>query len=315
MKLASYKSDSPGGALQVVSDDLTVATSAIDIVLTLAEALQDWSYYYPLLQSRYQKLNEGEILGDGFDQSACQSPLLDPAQNQAGLPYDFTGGRWRSNANTSSTPCPQTNTHHQGRSSSLLLDPQTAVHCQTAGLQIDYIATVSVITGPVPRGVDYASAADLIRLVMLGNTMCLPMPQASSTRPINQLNCYSPVALTPDCLGLAWQQNRIHLPLFSYINDELHAQTTLEKTLSYDMAELIVKAAVSTSLPVGTILSMPLLSSCYYDFADKKDQQLSLAELDNAMVPLLQQGDQLRIEMLDYDGCSVFGAIDQLLQP
>ena len=150
---------------------------------------------------------------------------------------------------------------------------------------------------------------------MLGNTMCLPMPQASSTRPINHLNCYSPVTLTPDCLGPAWQQNRIHLPLFSYINDELHAQTTPDKALSYDMAELIVKAAVSTSLPAGTILSMPLLSSCYYDYDDKKDQQLSLAELDNAMVPLLQQGDQLRIEMLDYEGYSVFGAIDQFLQP
>ncbi len=315
MKLASYKSDSPGGALQVVSDDLTVATSATDIVLTLGEALQDWSYFYPLLQSRYQKLNEGEILGDKFDQAACQSPVLDSKQSQAGLAYDFTNGRWRSSDNISSTPWFRAITYYPEAASSLLLDPQTAVPCQTAGLQIDYIATVSVITGPVPRGVSYTTAADLIRLVMLGNTMRLPMPHASSARLINHLNCYSPVALTTDCLGAAWQQNRIHLPLFSYINDELHAQTTPDNVLSYDMANLIVKAAASTPIPAGTIFSMPLLSSCYYDQVERKDEQLSLTELDNTMVPLLQQGDQLRIEMLDYEGYSVFGAIDQFLQP
>ena len=91
MKLATYKGKGVSGDLQVVSDDLQMATSAAEVAGTLQEALNDWSYCYSKLHQIYQKLNEGEILGDSFDQSACQSTVLEPAQNPAGLPYDFTG--------------------------------------------------------------------------------------------------------------------------------------------------------------------------------------------------------------------------------
>ena len=196
-----------------------------------------------------------------------------------------------------------------------LIAPQQQVEFHQASGGIDYVAMIAIITASVPQGVTYKDAEQLIRLVMLGNTLrSMAIDTLSVSRGLSGAVSYAPVTMTPDLLDQAWFENRLHLPLFSYVNNQLHAQANTGQAMFCDFAELIVKAAEDQPLPAGTILSMPLLSSSYYEQDFSLDRQLTIDELDNAMVPLLQLGDQLRIEVFDSEGETVFGAIEHSIQ-
>ena len=187
---------------------------------------------------------------------------------------------------------------------------------------IDLEAEVVVVTDDVPMGVSPQDAAHHIQLVGLVNDVSLrnliPNELAKGfgflqSKPRSAL---SPVFVTPDELGEAWQGNKLHLALLTHINGEWFGAPQAGVDMQFDFAQLIAHAAKTRPLTAGTLVGSgtvanqdtSLGASC---FAERRT--VETLEHGKPLTPFMKHGDRVRIEMLDAHGRSVFGAIDQVM--
>jgi fumarylacetoacetate (FAA) hydrolase len=127
----------------------------------------------------------------------------------------------------------------------------------------------------------------------------------------------SPVAVTPDELGDAWDQGKIKLPLMTHYNGELFGSPECGVDMQFSFFDLIAHAAKTRPLGAGTIIGSGTIanedesrgSSC---LAEKR--VLEIIADGEARTPFMQFGDTIRIEMLDKDGENIFGTIEQKIQ-
>jgi fumarylacetoacetate (FAA) hydrolase len=185
---------------------------------------------------------------------------------------------------------------------------------------MDFEAEVAVVTDDVPMGATDAEAAQHIRLLMLVNDVSLrrliPAELAKGFGFVQSKppSSFSPVAVTPDELGSAWDGAKVHLPLITYYNDELFGRPDAGADMQFGFPALIAHAAKTRPLTAGTILGSGTVSnrdrsrgsSCLVE-----KQMLEIIENGKATTPYMSLGDRVRIEMLDAEGRSIFGAIDQ----
>ncbi len=135
---------------------------------------------------------------------------------------------------------------------------------------------------------------------------------------------FSPVAVTPDELGPAWRDCKVHLPLLAFVNDQLLGRPDAGVDMTFSFAELIAHAARTRRLGAGSIIGSGTVSNKQAGGPGKPVEQggagyTCLAELRTVetilegkpKTPFLAFGDRVRIEMLDVAGRSIFGAIDQ----
>jgi fumarylacetoacetate (FAA) hydrolase len=124
---------------------------------------------------------------------------------------------------------------------------------------------------------------------------------------------FSPVAVTPDELGEAWHDAKVHLPLAVHLNGNLFGAPNAGEDMTFSLAQLIAHAAKTRFLAAGSIVGSGTVSnrdgsrgSCC--IAERRTRE----QLENGKpeTPFLQFGDHVRIEMLDSRGQSIFGAID-----
>lgn len=322
MKLASLKS-SRDGILCVVNKSLTKAIRVPQIANTLQQALDNWDECAPLLDIIYKKLNTDSIDEEfKFNQSDAASPLPRAYQwadgsayvNHVELVRKARGAEMPMNFWTDPLM-------YQGGSDGFL-SPRDPIYVNDEAYGVDFEAEVAIITDDVPMAINSALASSHIRLVMLVNDVSLrnlipnEMAKGFGFFQSKPASSFSPVAVTPDELGTNWDGGRLHLPLYSYLNEQLFGQPNAGIDMTFSFPELIAHAAKTRSLSAGTIigsgtvsnLDRSLGSSC---IAEKR--MLETLESGQPITPFMHFGDVIRIEMKNKQGENIFGSINQVV--
>jgi len=330
MKLASLK-QGRDGRLVVVSRDLARAADASDIAATMQEALDDWANAEPRLAELAAKLEAGSVADFPFHAEDCAAPLPRAYQwidgsayvNHVELVRKARGATMPSSFWTDPLM-------YQGGSDSFL-GPRDDIPLLDERFGLDLEAEIAVVTDDVPTGVDPLTARDHIKLVMLVNDVTLrglvaeELAKGFGFFQSKPSSAFSPVAATPDELGSAWREAKLSLPLRSYVNGELLGRPDASVDMTFDFGRLIAHAARTRALMAGSIVGSGTVSNRAADGSPGKPileggvgysclaEQIVVEKLllGAARTGFLKAGHEIRIEMLDADGRSIFGAIEQ----
>ena len=324
MKLGSLKEGGRDGTLIVVSRDLARGVRATGIADTLQHALEDWSNAAPRLNALSDELNAG---------TAAQAFDLDIATLAAPLPraYEFVDGsaylphvaRVRRARGAEVPESFYTDPLMYQAVSAGFHGPRDPVRVVSEEHGIDLEAEVVVVTDDVPMAVSPEQAAAHIQLVGLVNDVSLrnlipnELGKGFGFLQSKPRSALSPVFVTPDELGDAWRDCKVHLPLLTHVNGEWFGAPEAGVDMQFNFAQLIAHAARTRPLSAGTIVGSgtvanedtSLGASC---FAERRTVE-TLAH-GKPVTPFMSFGDTVRIEMLDRDGRSVFGAIEQRIE-
>jgi fumarylacetoacetate (FAA) hydrolase len=326
MKLATLKEGGRDGTLVVVSRDLALAVKVPTIARTLQAALDDWQQVHSELASVYRLLNEDRLncCGDErafkLDVSKLASPLPRAYQFADGSAYLNHVELVRKARGAEMPPSFYTDPlMYQGGSDSFI-GPCDDIPAVDEAHGIDFESEVAVITDDVPMGVAPERARQHIKLLMLVNDVSLrnlipgELAKGFGFFQSKPASSFSPVAVTPEELGGAWDGGKVHLPLLSHLNGEWFGSPDAGADMNFDFGQLVAHAARTRNLAAGTIVGSGTVSN-----RDRKSGSSCLAEkrtletLESGKpsTPFMKFGDRIRIEMLDAGGRSIFGAIDQ----
>jgi len=321
MKLASRKAGGRDGQLVVVNRSLTHFAAVADIAPTLQSALDQWNEVEPLLRDVAAAVEKGTHSDmRPFDPRECAAPLPRAYQWADGSAYvnhielvrkargaDMPAQFW-------TDPL-----IYQGASDDLLgaCDEARFVSEEHG---IDLEAEVAVITDDVPMGTAPGHVAPHIKLLMLVNDWTLrnlvpgELAKGFGFFQSKPATGFSPVALTPDELGDAWHSGKVHLALTSHINGKPFGAPNAGVDITFDFHHIVAHAARTRRLSAGTIVGSGTVSntnrttgcSCLAEL-----RALEMLEHGKPSTPFLSFGDEVRIEMFDLNGASLFGAIQQ----
>ena len=321
MKLGSLKEGGRDGTLIVVSRDLTRAVKASGIATTLQAALDDWSNAAPRLNALSEALNEGRAENAfALDVTALASPLPRAYEFVDGSAYLPHVARVRRARGAEVPESFYTDPLMYQATSSGFYGPREPILAISEEWGIDLEAEVVVVTDDVPMGVPAADAARHIQLVGLVNDVSLrnliPNELAKGfgflqSKPRSAL---SPVLATPDELGVAWRDNKLHLPMRTWINDAWFGEAEAGVDMQFSFAELVAHAAKTRPLAAGTIVgSGTIANEDTGKGASCLAEQRTVETLRDGKpsTPFLKFGDRVRIEVTDTEGKSLFGAIEQ----
>ena len=319
MKLASLKHDRDG-RLIVVSRHLERAVEAPGVA-TLQAALEDWPSYRPVLEKAAASLASGDLDGAFlFDPINCAAPLPRAYQWADGSAYLHHAELVR---RARGAELPESLRHdplmYQGGSDGFL-GPCDDIAVASEDHGIDFEAEIAVVTGDVAMGIAASEASAHILLVMLANDVSLrhlipgEIAKGFGFFHSKPATSFSPVAVTPDELGEAWDGGKLHLPLRITYNGETFGTPDAGADMEFDFPALIAHAAKTRHLVAGTIIGSGTVSN-----RDRVRGSACLAELraletiDHGAprTSFMRFGDHVRIDMLDDSGQSIFGAIDQ----
>jgi len=321
MKLGTLKNDTRDGALCVVARDLKTATVAYDVAPTLQAALDDWDFCAPRLAALYEEANRSPAGSRWFepDFAKFHSPLPRAFQWADASAYLSHAERVRK-ARGAELPreLREEPLMYQGGSDAFL-GPRDDIPVESEAWGIDLEGELAIVTGDVPMALKRDQAAGMIRLVMLANDVSLrdlvpaELAKGFGFFQSKTWTAFSPVAVTPDELGAAWDGRKLRLPLVVHVNDELLGRPDAGADMAFDFPRLVAHAAKSRRLGAGTIIGSGTVSN-----KDPKVGVCCLAEKraletikgGSAATPFLRFGDRVRVEMLA-EGRSIFGAIDQ----
>jgi fumarylacetoacetate (FAA) hydrolase len=334
MKLATLRDGSRDGRLVLVSRDLARCTATIPIAKTLQTVLDDWPAMAGTLETLSSRVNAGPGNGiEPFRPDQCLSPLPRAYQWADGSAYLNHVALVRQARGSAMPEGFETDPlMYQGGSDSFLA-PTDPIAMADEAWGIDFEAEIAVVTGAVPMGATAAEAARLIRLVMLVNDVSLrnlapgELAKGFGFFQSKPSSAFSPLAVTPDELGGAWDGGRLHLPLLSQLNGTPFGKPNAGLDMSFDFPALIAHAAKTRPLAAGTIIGSGTVSNRGQDggpgrpiaeggagYSCIAEQRMVETILGGApKTPFLKFGDRVRIEMLDAQGQSIFGAIDQVV--
>jgi len=321
MKLATYKDSSRDGQLVVVSRDLSTAHYATGIAGKLQQVLDDWNFMSPQLQDLYETLNHGKARhAFPFEPSRCMAPLPRAYQWADGSAYINHVELVRKARNAEvpesfySDPL-----MYQGGSDDFI-GPCDDVVVASEDFGIDFEAEVAVITGDVPMGATPAQALEGVRLLMLANDVSLrnlipnELAKGFGFFQSKPATAFSPVAVTPDEVGDAWDQGRLHLTLQSTWNGRKVGMCEAGPEMTFHFGQLIAHICKTRNVRAGSIVGSGTVSNKdwshgYSCIAEKR--AIETIEDGKPKTEFMKYGDTIRIEAKGKDGLSVFGAIDQ----
>jgi fumarylacetoacetate (FAA) hydrolase len=330
MKLASLK-DGRDGRLLVVSRDLSRCADAHAVAPTLQAALDNWDSAERRLIELADGLESGHVAHMSFDPAKCASPLprayqwLDGSAyvNHVALVRQARGAEMPASFWTDPLM-------YQGGSDSFV-GPRDPIATLDEAWGIDLEAEVVVVLGDVPMGASREEAAKAIKLIMLVNDVTLRNvtgPELAKGFGFVQSKpacAFTPVAVTPDELGHAFDGAKVDLPLLSFINGKPFGKPVCGDDMTFDFPTLIMHAAKTRELCAGTILGAGTVSNRDADGGPGKpigegglgysclaeQRTVETIRTGKPVTPFLKFGDRVRIEMLDGQGQSIFGAIEQ----
>ncbi len=332
MKLASLN-EGRDGKLVVVSSDLKRMAPATEIAATMQVAIDNWDAVLPRLRGLYESLNSGAVGGLPFCESDCASPLPRAFQWADGSAYVNHVELVRKARNAEMPETFWTDPlMYQGGSDTFLAPREDIVFPTTEGWGVDFEAEIAVITNDVPLGVSHSDAGDHIKLLMLVNDVSLrglipgELAKGFGFFQSKPSSAFSPVCITPDELGDAWAENKVHLPLISHLNGEVFGKPDAGVDMTFDFAKLVSHAAKTRPLGAGAVIGSGTVSNKLDGGAGKPVEEGGVGYSCIAEIRMIETiangkpstnfmnfGDTVRIEMLDKNGESIFGAIDQKL--
>lgn len=321
MKLASLNDGSRDGQLMVVSRDLCTAITVPDIAQNLQTALDSWSSTKPQLEQISNALNQQAI------QNTC---LMSECRLMSPLPRAYQWADASAYVNhvelvrkARGAEMPDSFWHsplmYQGGSDTFL-GPSDDIPLVDFDWGLDLESEVAIVTDNVPMTTKSDQSAKHIQLFMLVNDVSLrnlipeELAKGFGFFQSKPSSSFSPVAVTPDELGEAWDGHKLHLPLQSYINEHLFGEPNAGVDMTFDFPTLVSHACKSRALAAGTIIGSGTVSN--YDrtkgsscIAEKRMlEKLAGGEIST---PFLKLNDRVRIEMFNALGESIFGAINQ----
>lgn len=331
MKLASLKNQTRDGLLVVVSRDLSRCIAIPQIAGTLQQLLDNWALLAPKAAEIYQALNAGSVAGEqSFNEADCESPLPRAYQWADGSAYVNHVELVRKARNAEMPETFWTDPlMYQGGSDDFIgpRDPIAAISTEHG---IDFEGEVAVITDDVAMGSSATAALSKIRLVMLVNDVSLrglipnELAKGFGFFQSKPASSFSPVAVTPEELGQHWRDGKVHLPLLSTYNGEPFGKPNAGVDMTFHFGELVAHAAKTRNLGAGAIIGSGTVSNKQgtdYGTAIAEGgvgysciAEIRMIETIRDGKPatrFMQFGDQIRMEMLDEQGQSIFGAIQQ----
>ncbi len=330
MKLASLKS-SRDGRLVVVSDDLAWCVDASPVAETLQQALDDWTHAEPKLRALAENLAHGSVPKKRFHERECAAPLPRAFQWADGSAYVNHVALVRKARGAEMPESFWTDPLMYQGGSDAFLGPRDPIVLGDEAWGCDFEAEVAVIVDDVPMGASIEQARAAIRLVMLVNDVSLrnlipnELAKGLGFFQSKPSSAFSPCAVTPDALGAAWHDGKLHLPLLSVINAALFGKPDAGVDMTFDFPTLIAHAAKTRPLGAGAIIGSGTVSNRDPDGSPGRPvalgglgysciAELRMLETINDGKPatsFLMHGDRVEIDMQDDKGKSIFGRIDQ----
>jgi fumarylacetoacetate (FAA) hydrolase len=325
MKLATLKDGSRDGQLAVVSRDLASAHLASGIASHLQTALDDWAFFAPQLAELSDALNQGRSRHPfPFDATRAMAPLPRAYQWADGSAYVNHVELVR---RARKAEMPESFWHdpliYQGGSDDLI-GPTDDIVLASEEWGIDFEGEVAVIVDDVSMGCTREEALDRVRLLMLVNDVSLrnlipaELAKGFGFFQGKPSTSFSPVAVTPDELGAAWHDGKVHLPLTVQWNGKTVGKPEAGVDMVFDFGQLIAHVTKTRNARAGTIVGSGTISNKnantdpgigYACIAEKRC--LETIANGEPVTAFMKFGDRVRIEMFDAKGHSIFGAIDQ----
>ena len=334
MKLATLRDGTRDGRLVVVSRDLARCMSVPGVATSLQQALDDWRPNAVELREVFDLLNDGSVAGEPFDEATCLSPLPRAYQWADGSAYVNHVELVRKARGAEMPASFWTDPLMYQGGSDTFLAPREPIRMDDEAWGIDFEAEVAVITDDVPMGVAATDADDHIKLLMLVNDVSLrglipaELAKGFGFFHAKPSSAFSPLVVTPDELGDAWDGAKLDLPLLSTLNGQPFGRPRAGVDMTFDFPTLIAHAAKTRPLAAGTIVGSGTVSNKGKDGGPGKpigqggDGYSCIAEVrvvetlleGKPRTPFMRFGDRIRIEMLDAAGHSIFGAIEQTVE-
>ncbi len=314
------------GALVVVSADHTRLLDATHVAPTLQHALEQWPRVRPALEALQVTLDADS----GDERLPANARAFDAAELAAPLPraYAWLDGSAYINhvelvrkARGAEVPaCFYTSPLMYQGGSDGFLSPIAPIEAADEEWGIDFEGEIGVIVDDVPAGASASEAAEHIRLIVLLNDVSLrniiPEEVAKGFGFVQGKppTAFAPVAVTPEALGDAWRDGKLHRPLLCHVNGSRVGWADAGVDMTFSFPELIAHAARTRPLAAGTIIGSGTVSNSdqqhgYSCIAEKRVIE-KIAD-GVPQTPFLRFGDRVRLEVLDDAGRSIFGAIDQ----
>jgi len=325
MKLATLRDGTRDGQLVVVSRDLSRCVPVANITKTMQGALDDWDAVAPVIDKIYRELNANPAMGSAFDQNKALSPLPRAFEWIDGSAYINHIVLVRKARGAEPPKTLRTDPLVYQGGSGTFLAPREGIPLADESWGLDFESEVCIILGDIPQGTSAKDALKFVRLLMICNDVSLrnlipaELEKGFGFFTSKPSSAFAPVAVTPDELGDAWHDGRIHLSLHTWLNGQLFGDPNAGPEMFFSFADLIQHITKTRSYTAGTILGSGTVSN-----EDRRRGSSCLAEkrmieqIDEGKIttPFMKAGDYVAIEMFDKGGQSVFGRIEQkVLKP
>jgi fumarylacetoacetate (FAA) hydrolase len=320
MKLATKRNGSRDGSLVVVNRALTAMTDATGIAPTMLAVLDDWAKVKPKLEALAAQLEGGTVSSEPFDAKKLHAPLPRTWEWVDGSAYLNHVRLVRKARKADPPPTLETDPLVYQGGSSDFLGPTDDIVIRDEAWGCDFESEVAVVLGDVPMGVDPADAAQHVRLVLIANDVSLrnlipdELAKGFGFFQGKPATGFSPVACTPDELGDAWRDGRVHLHLKTWLNGKLVGDTHAGPEMHFSFFQLMAHIAKTRNFAAGTILGSGTVSnedrargiSCLAE-----QRMIETIDTGAPRTAFLKDGDLVEIEMFDAGGKSLFGRIAQ----
>ncbi|MAQ18095.1 MAG: 2-keto-4-pentenoate hydratase [Sandaracinus sp.] len=323
MRLATRNDGTRDGELVVVAKDGKTCAPAGLIAPTLQQALDRWDETLPALQGLAAKLDSGDLEFEPLDPAKLMAPLPRAYEWVDGSAYINHIVLVRKARNAEPPETLETDPLVYQGGSGVLLGPRQAIPLPDEEWGCDFEAEICVVLGDTPRGVKASEAAQYVKLVTICNDVTyrnlIPAELKKNfgffqSKPATG---FAPFMVTPDELGPAWQEGRVHLPLRTHLNGELAGEPDAGPAMHFSFFDLIQHITKTRASTAGTILGSGTVSnedeakgvSC---LAERRMREI--LKDGKPSTRFLKAGDEVRIELLDEGGRSICGAIEQTVQ-
>jgi len=329
MKLASLR-HGRDGKLVVVSDDLAWCANEPSVP-TLQAALDDWAHAEPRLKALAEGVNAGSVLRERFHEREAASPLPRAYQWADGSAYVNHVALVRQARGAEMPESLLTDPLMYQGGSDVFLGPRDPIPLKDEAWGCDFEAEVAVIVDDCEAGISAAEARTRIRLVMLVNDVSLrnlipnELGKGFGFFQSKPASAFSPVAVTPDALGDAWKDGKLHRSMLVALNGKPFGRANAGEDMTFDFGVLIAHAAKTRDLAAGSIIGSGTVSNRDKDGGPGKpvsegglgysciaeQRMIETIQSGKPETSFLKVGDRVEIDMLDDKNHSIFGRIDQ----
>jgi len=324
MKLASINNGTRDGQLVVVSKDLTKAVVVSEIATTMQAALDQWATKETLLKEVYDNLNAGKLSNTiDFTTTKVMAPIPRAYHWADGSAYVTHVELVRKARNAELPESFWTDPLMYMGASDAFIGATDDIEIESEAWGIDFESEVAVITDDVPPGVSAEEALKHIKLITILNDVSLrnlipaELGKQFGFYQSKPWTAFAPVVVTPDELEGVWKDGKVHLPLHSTLNGVLIGSPNAGVDMTFNFGQLVAHAAKTRSLMAGTVIGSgtvanqgsPTGSSCLAEV-----RCLETIKDGKPSTPFMQFGDRIEIEMMDKEGRSIFGRINQVVK-